>query len=137
MPSSGIRKCISLSIRKCNLIKIDVMLSEPFFLYANVVFNISLIPIFAWRLLHTDLGSLIGEYTMWKFQDFSTTQILCEINFGHFKAPKTIILTNLAALNFDFLGPFDNFKCEFFQESKFIAYNFKNGSFRPPEISQN
>ena len=23
------------------------------------------------------------EYTMWKFQDFSASQILCEINFGH------------------------------------------------------
>ena len=24
------------------------------------------------------------EYTMWKYQDFSATQILREINFGHF-----------------------------------------------------
>ena len=69
------------------------MLSEPFFLYANVVFNISLIPIFAWRLLHTDLGSLIGEYTMWKFQDFSITHTLRKITFGHFEAQKTAILT--------------------------------------------
>ena len=28
------------------------------------------------------------EYTMWKFQDFSATQILCEVNFGHFEALK-------------------------------------------------
>ena len=32
-------------------------------------------------------------YTMWKFQDFSATQILREINFGHLEAPKTAILT--------------------------------------------
>ena len=35
---------------------------------------------------------------MWKFQ------ILREINFGHFEAPKSTILTILEALNFEFLG---------------------------------
>ena len=33
------------------------------------------------------------ENTMWKFQDISATQNLREINFGHFKAQKTAILT--------------------------------------------
>ena len=33
------------------------------------------------------------EYTIWKFQDFYATQILREINFGHFEAPKIAILT--------------------------------------------
>ena len=33
------------------------------------------------------------EYTMWKFEDFSATQSFREINFGHFEAPKTAILT--------------------------------------------
>ena len=33
------------------------------------------------------------KYTEWKFQDFSATQILREINSGHFEAPKTAILT--------------------------------------------
>ena len=43
-------------------------------------------------------------YTMWKFQDFSATQILRESNFGgHFEAQKTAILTIKAALNFEFL----------------------------------
>ena len=42
------------------------------------------------------------EYTIRKFQDFSATQILREINFGHFEAPKTATLTILAALNFEF-----------------------------------
>ena len=33
------------------------------------------------------------EYTIWKFQDFCAPQILRQINFGHFEAPKTAILT--------------------------------------------
>ena len=33
------------------------------------------------------------EYIMGKFQDLLATQILREINFGHFEAPKTAILT--------------------------------------------
>ena len=33
------------------------------------------------------------EYTMWKFQGFSSTQILRETNFGHFEAPKAVNMT--------------------------------------------
>ena len=51
------------------------------------------------------------EYTMWKFQDFSATQILREINFGYFEGPKTAFSTIWAAVNFEFLGTFDIFKC--------------------------
>ena len=41
--------------------------------------------------LVTDLGSLIGTTLCGDllFEDFSTTQILREINFGDFEAPKT------------------------------------------------
>ena len=56
---------------------------------------------------------------MWKFQDFSAIQILREINLGHFEAPKTAGLTILAAMNFEFLGTFDIFKCEISKNSKF------------------
>ena len=42
--------------------------------------------------------------TMWKFQDFSATQILREINFGYLKPQRTAILTIPAAVNFEFLG---------------------------------
>ena len=49
---------------------------------------------------------------MWKFQDFSTTQNLREINFGHFETPKTAILSIWVALNFEFFGIFDTFKRE-------------------------
>ena len=52
---------------------------------------------------------------MWKCQDFSATQILREINFGLFEAPKTAVLTLLAALNF---GLFDIFNREIFLKIK-------------------
>jgi len=38
---------------------------------------------------------------VWKFQDFSVTQILREINFGDFKSAKYAVLSHLEALNFD------------------------------------
>ena len=44
--------------------------------------------------------------------DFSLTQILREINFGHFEAPKTAILPICATLSLEFLDIFDIFKCE-------------------------
>ena len=40
---------------------------------------------------------------MWKFHDFSITQILREINFGDSRSAKSAILTHLEALKFDFL----------------------------------
>ena len=58
------------------------------------------------------------EHTMWKFLNFSATQILHEINFGHFEAPKSAILAVSAALNFEFLEYFDIFKCEIFPKVK-------------------
>ena len=36
---------------------------------------------------------------MWKFHDFSITQILHEINFRDFQSAKSAILTQLEALN--------------------------------------
>ena len=55
---------------------------------------------------------------MWKYQDFSATQILREINFGHFEATKTAILTIWVVLNFEFLGIFDIVKREIFPRIK-------------------
>ena len=49
---------------------------------------------------------------MWNFQNFSATQNLREINFGHFEAQKIAILTIGAGLNFEFMGIFDIFKCD-------------------------
>ena len=51
--------------------------------------------------------------TVWKFQDFSTTQILREINFGHFEAPKNC--------HFDHLSSFDVELCQFLT---FSSVNF-------------
>ena len=40
--------------------------------------------------------------TVWKFHDFSITQILREINFWGFRSAKSAILTHLEALNCNF-----------------------------------
>ena len=45
---------------------------------------------------------IIYVRTVWKFHDFSITQILREINFGEFRSAKSAIWTDLEALNFDF-----------------------------------
>ena len=55
---------------------------------------------------------------MCKFQDFSASQILRELNFCHFEAPKTAILTFWTAQNFALMGDFDIFKCEMFPKIK-------------------
>ena len=39
--------------------------------------------------------------TVWKFTDFSITQILREINFGDSRNAKSAILTHLETLNFE------------------------------------
>ena len=44
------------------------------------------------------------KITVWKFQNFSITHILREIKVGDFWGPKTDILTQLEALNFDFIN---------------------------------
>ena len=76
----------------------------------------------------TDLGSLFNwEYTIWKIHDYSEYQILCEINFGSFEAPKTAILTNWAALNFDSFWHFQvwNFsKNQYAKPPKWLKWQF-------------
>ena len=42
------------------------------------------------------------RYTVWKFKNFSITQILRESNFGDSSSVKSDIFTHLEALNFDF-----------------------------------
>ena len=74
------------------------------------------------RLTKYRPGQPNWESTMWKFQDFSAIQILREINFGHFEASKTAILTVWAAPNFWCLDIFDIFNCEIFQKSKYEAF---------------
>ena len=52
------------------------------------------------------------RHTVWKFRDFSITQILSEINFGDFRCAKSAILMNLMAPNFDFLSIFALFNSQ-------------------------
>ena len=55
---------------------------------------------------------------MWKFQNFTVTQILREINFGDSKSAKSAILTHLEAPNFDFHGVLHFLKAEIHQMTK-------------------
>ena len=55
---------------------------------------------------------------MLKFQDFSTTQISREINFGHSKSAKSAILPHFEALNFDFYEFLQFLKAVIFQINK-------------------
>ena len=48
------------------------------------------------------LAPRLNQLTVWKFHDFSITQILREINFGDSRSAKYAILTYLEALNFGF-----------------------------------
>ena len=52
---------------------------------------------------------------MWKFQDFSITEILREINFEDSWSAKSAILTQLEALNFDFYDFLHFLKAKIFQ----------------------
>ena len=39
------------------------------------------------------------SFTVWKYQDFAITQILCEINFGDYGSAKTAVFTILGDVN--------------------------------------
>ena len=53
------------------------------------------------QYLQDVLGDVLGtQHTVWKFQDFSVTQILREINFGESRSLKSAFLPFIGALNF-------------------------------------
>ena len=56
--------------------------------------------------------------TLWKFHDFSITQILREINFGYFRGAKSANFTHLEALNFDIYVFFHFLRAEIDQINK-------------------
>ena len=56
--------------------------------------------------------------TVWKFHDFSITQILREINFGDSRSAKSAISTHLEGLNFDFHEFLNFLKAENYQIDK-------------------
>ena len=71
-------------------------------------------------------------YTVWKFHDFSITQILREINFGHSRSARFAILTQSEALNFDFNEFLHFLEAEIYWIDQIQSpKNCKNGSFRP------
>ena len=55
---------------------------------------------------------------MWKFQNFSISQILREINFGNSRSAKSAFSTHLEALNFDWYGFLHVLKAEIYQIDK-------------------
>ena len=69
---------------------------------------------------------------MWKFYDFSITQILREVNFGDSRSVKSAILPHLQVLNFDFYQIWHFLKAEIYQINKIQSPKIgKKGSFRP------
>ena len=62
---------------------------------------------------------------MWKFYDFFITQIFREISFWDSRSTKSVILTHLEALNFDF--------CDFLYFLKAEIYQI---IFRAPKIAK-
>ena len=73
--------------------------------------------------------------TLWKFHDFSITQILREINFGDSRSAKSAILTHLEALNFDFNEFLHFLKAEFYQINQIqSSKNVKMAIFRISRI---
>ena len=68
---------------------------------------------------------------MWKFKDFSITQILRDISFVDSRSAKFAILTHLKALNFDFYECLHFWEAEIDQTNNFRASEIaKKGSFR-------
>ena len=55
--------------------------------------------------------------TVWKFHDFSITQILREINYGDYRSANSAVLTHLGALIFDFNAFLQFLKGEIYQIS--------------------
>ena len=61
------------------------------------------------------------DSTVWKFHDFSITQIFREIDFWDSTSARSAIWTDLKALNFDFYAFLHPLKAEIRQKLKFRA----------------
>ena len=74
---------------------------------------------------------------MWKFQDFSITQILREINFEESGSVKSAILTHLEAVNFDFYEFLHFLMAEIYPINKIQSpKNGKHGSLRTSKFAK-
>ena len=65
------------------------------------------------------LKLLNWQNTVWKFREFSISQILREINFGDSRSAKFAISTHLQALNFDLYDFLHFLKAEIYQINHF------------------
>ena len=75
--------------------------------------------------------------TLWKFHNFSMTQILREINFGDSISAKSVIWAHFEALNFDFYEFLHFLKAEIYQINKIQnSKNGKSSSFRTSRFSK-
>ena len=75
--------------------------------------------------------------TVWKFHNFSITQILREINFLDSRSAKYAILAHLEALNFDFNEFLHFLKAKIYQKAKMqTPKNGKNGTLRTSRLSK-
>ena len=80
---------------------------------------------------------VLTKLTVWKFHDFSITQILREINFGDSTSAKSAILTHLEVRNFAFYELLHFLKDEIYQIDKIQSpKNGKNGSFGTARFSK-
>ena len=86
----------------------------------------------------TRLGQPDWEFSMWKFNDISDTQILREINFLWFQKVKNCHFDHLSCSEFCIFGNFWHFKSEIFPKIKIQSLqNCYNSSFWRFENSYN
>ena len=74
-----------------------------------------------WVTLMWPSSPILGWLTVWKFHDFSITQILRDINFWILEFQKFAIFTHSEALNFDFHEFLHLLKAETYQIAQFRA----------------
>ena len=68
-------------------------------------------------------------FTMWKYQNFSVTQILREIKVGKSGVSKSAILTRCQALNFDIYEFFQSYNAGIAKLTKFRAHEMAKKAF--------
>ena len=74
---------------------------------------------------------------MWKFHDFTVTQMLSEINDWESIIAKSAVLTHLEAKHFSSYEFLHFLKIENYQNNKMLSpKNGKNGSFRTSRFSK-
>ena len=75
---------------------------------------------------------------MWKFDDFSITQILRENNFGNSRSAKSTISNHSEALNFDFYEFLHCLKAEIYQSNEIHSKKIAKTAFidllNPPKF---